>query len=265
MERHRLHGCGTPGPHGHPAPVWGGACRGGRGPERRSRERGALRRIGTALAITPSSVTVAPGASQTFTVSGGSGTGYGWAVATNNSGGAITVAGVYTAGAMGGVTDVVRVTDSANQTATATVTVTASSTPLAIAPSSVTVAPGASQTFTVSGGSGTGYGWASSATIRGPPSPQPVSIPPVPWAASPTSVASRTPRTNRDGDRDGDGQLDTPQPGHAKRQSGRWGEQRLQCDRGGAFPILALSLLPLLWRSGGRRGQPGACRCSRGR
>ena len=64
----------------------------------------------TALAIGPSSVTVAPGASQTFSASGGSGTGYTWDLATNNSGGAITAAGVYTAGATGGVTDVVRVT-----------------------------------------------------------------------------------------------------------------------------------------------------------
>jgi hypothetical protein len=82
-----------------------------------------------ALAVSPSQVTVAVGASQTFTASGGSGTGYTWDLATNNSGGAITAAGVYTAGATGGVTDVVRVTDSANHTAMATVTVTARSVP----------------------------------------------------------------------------------------------------------------------------------------
>ena len=82
-----------------------------------------------ALDVSPSQVTVAVGASQTFTASGGSGTGYTWDLATNNSGGAITAAGVYTAGATGGVTDMVRVTDSASQTATATVTVTARSVP----------------------------------------------------------------------------------------------------------------------------------------
>jgi predicted secreted protein len=113
----------------------------------------------TALVIAPSSVTVAPGASQTFTASGGSGTGYTWAVATNNSGGAITAAGVYTAGATGGVTDVVRVTDSTGGTATATVTVGVATVALSVSPSSATVAPGASQTFTASGGSGTGYTW----------------------------------------------------------------------------------------------------------
>jgi predicted secreted protein len=112
-----------------------------------------------ALAVSPSQVTVAVGTSQTFTASGGSGTGYTWDLATNNSGGAITVAGVYTAGATGGVTDVVRVTDSANHTATATVTVSMATATLAVSPSQVTVAVGASQTFTASGGSGTGYAW----------------------------------------------------------------------------------------------------------
>ena len=113
----------------------------------------------TVLAIAPSSVTVAPGTSQTFTASGGSGTGYTWDLATNNSGGAITAAGAYTAGATGGVTDVVRVTDSASHTATATVTVSMATAALAVSPSPVTVAVGASQTFTASGGSGTGYTW----------------------------------------------------------------------------------------------------------
>ena len=113
----------------------------------------------TALAVSPSQVTVAVGASQTFTASGGSGTGYTWDLATNNSGGAITAAGVYTAGATGGVTDVVRVTDSANHTATATVTVSMATAALAVSPSQVTVAVGASQTFTASGGTGTGYAW----------------------------------------------------------------------------------------------------------
>ena len=113
----------------------------------------------TAFAIAPASVTVAPGASQTFTASGGSGTGYTWDLATNHSGGAITAAGVYTAGATGGVTDVVRVTDSASHTTTATVTVSMVTAALAVSPSRVTVAVGASQTFTASGGSGTGYTW----------------------------------------------------------------------------------------------------------
>jgi predicted secreted protein len=114
----------------------------------------------TSLAIAPSSVTLAPGAMQTFTASGGSGTGYMWALATNNSGGHITSAGAYTAGTTGGVTDVVQVTDSASATATATVTVSMATNALAVSPSSVTLAPGAKQNFTASGGSGTGYSWA---------------------------------------------------------------------------------------------------------
>jgi len=48
----------------------------------------------TAFAIAPASVTVAPGASQTFTASGGSGTGYTWDLATNHSRGVCTAAGV---------------------------------------------------------------------------------------------------------------------------------------------------------------------------
>ena len=125
-----------------------------------------------ALTISPAAVSLVPKASQTFTASGGSGTGYTWALATNGSGATVSSTGLYTAGSLGGVSDVVQVTDSLGASAKATVTVNVATTALAVSPSSVTVAPGSSQTFTVSGGSGTGYIWvlttnASGGTISG--------------------------------------------------------------------------------------------------
>jgi hypothetical protein len=78
------------------------------------------------LVISPSSATVARGGSLTFTAFGGSGTGYTWSLQTNASGGAIVAGtGVYTAGSTGGVTDVVRVTDSLGASATANLTIPA--------------------------------------------------------------------------------------------------------------------------------------------
>jgi hypothetical protein len=72
----------------------------------------------------PATARVPHNKSQTFTASGGSGTGYTWSLSTNASGGSINPAtGVYTAGPTGKVTDVVRVQDSLGSSATATVTV----------------------------------------------------------------------------------------------------------------------------------------------
>ena len=107
--------------------------------------------------ISPTSVSLAPKASQTLTATGGSGTGYAWSISSNNSGGSIIAGtGVYTAGATGGVTDTVQVTDSLGNVATRTVTVTAG---VGIAGNAST-APKAVQTFTASGGSDTGYVWS---------------------------------------------------------------------------------------------------------
>jgi Galactose oxidase, central domain len=82
----------------------------------------------TPLAISPTTATAAPSGSITFTASGGSGTGYLF-FSASPSGGSITRAGVYTAGSVGGVTDVVVLTDSLGNAATQNVTVTASPTP----------------------------------------------------------------------------------------------------------------------------------------
>jgi len=68
-------------------------------------------------------VSLAPGASQTFTARGGSGFDYVWSFTQNNSGGTLTASGAYQAGPVGGVTDVVQVVDSFANSATATVNV----------------------------------------------------------------------------------------------------------------------------------------------
>ncbi len=82
------------------------------------------------LLVSPTSVTLAPKASQTFTASGGSGAGYTWTLATNASGGTLAPStGAYTAGAIGGVTDVVEVKDSLGNTTNASVSVTAAPQP----------------------------------------------------------------------------------------------------------------------------------------
>ncbi|MEI7704653.1 MAG: hypothetical protein WCK73_08630 [Deltaproteobacteria bacterium] len=79
-----------------------------------------------AVVISPANPTVGTGGTATFTASGGSGIGYVWSLASNPSGGTIhATSGAYTAGGAGGVTDVVRVTDSASNTATTRIAVSA--------------------------------------------------------------------------------------------------------------------------------------------
>ena len=76
------------------------------------------------IVVSPAQVSVAPGASQTFTARGGSGFDYVWSFVRNKSGGTLTASGVYQAGPVGGVTDLVQVVDSFANSATATVNVT---------------------------------------------------------------------------------------------------------------------------------------------
>ncbi len=116
------------------------------------------------VSISPATATVAPRASQTFTAAGGSGTGFVWSLPTNLSGGGVNSSGVYTAGTTGGVTDVVRVTDSLGNAATRNVTVTAG---VSISPGTATVAPTSSETFTASGGSGAGFTWSLATNASG--------------------------------------------------------------------------------------------------
>jgi len=75
------------------------------------------------VTIAPATASVAPLGSQTFIASGGSGAGYTWSVTSPSGGSIVPATGVYTAGLTGGVTDVVRVTDSLGNIATASVTV----------------------------------------------------------------------------------------------------------------------------------------------
>lgn len=79
----------------------------------------------TKLSITPARAQVRTLGSVTFSATGGSGTGYTWSLSTGASGGSITSAGVYTAGAVGGTTDVVQLSDSLGNVASADVEVSA--------------------------------------------------------------------------------------------------------------------------------------------
>jgi hypothetical protein len=101
------------------------------------------------VVISPASAAVNVGASQTFTASGGASP-YTFSILTNNSGGTINAStGAYTAGTKGGVSDTIRVTDSASNISIATVTVRAA---LVISPASVVLNAGGAQAFSASGG-----------------------------------------------------------------------------------------------------------------
>ncbi|MGO9766190.1 MAG: hypothetical protein ACLPM8_11125 [Myxococcaceae bacterium] len=76
------------------------------------------------LVISPASRTLAAGATQVFSPSGGLPP-YTWAFIQNPSGGSLSDEGVYQAGPTGGVTDILGVTDYIGVTATATMQVTA--------------------------------------------------------------------------------------------------------------------------------------------
>lgn len=107
--------------------------------------------VGPGVSITPSGSTVAPLGTVSFSASDGSGTGYTWAISPNNSGGTISGAGGYKAGATGSVADTVKATDSLGNVATVSVAVTAA---VAISPSTPSVAPKGALSFTASGGAG---------------------------------------------------------------------------------------------------------------
>ena len=75
------------------------------------------------IVASPAQVSLATGASQTFTATGGAGVGYAWSFRQNESGGTLTASGDYQAGQVGGVTDVLQVVDSYANSATVTVNV----------------------------------------------------------------------------------------------------------------------------------------------
>jgi hypothetical protein len=112
--------------------------------------------VTAAISVTPSTVTVSPRESKTLTVTGGSGTGYVWAVAVNGSGSTIDQAGKYTAGPNGGVVELVKVTDSLGNTASVTVTVGPG---VAVTPGAARVPPRGTKQLTAAGGNGV-YAWS---------------------------------------------------------------------------------------------------------
>jgi len=73
--------------------------------------------------VSPAQVSLAPGASETFTAKGGSGLGYIWSFVRNESGGTLTASGDYRAGPVGGVSDALQVMDSFANSSTVTVNV----------------------------------------------------------------------------------------------------------------------------------------------
>jgi len=82
--------------------------------------------VGPGVSIGPASPTVQTQTAIVFSASGGSGTGWTWSLPQNQSGGTILAAdGTYTAGITGGVTDIVKVSDSLGNEATTSITVSA--------------------------------------------------------------------------------------------------------------------------------------------
>jgi MYXO-CTERM domain-containing protein len=121
--------------------------------------------VGGGLSISPSSATVAPRGTKTFTASGGSGTGIVFSLTTNGSGGTVNSAsGAYAAGPTPSVTDVVQVTDSLGNSASATVTIGAGVTLL---PATASVPPQGTVMLSASGGSGTGFVFSISVSHSG--------------------------------------------------------------------------------------------------
>jgi hypothetical protein len=121
--------------------------------------------VGGTVTISPATASAPPRGSLSFTASGGSGTGYQWALSANPSGGSINAStGAYVAGATGGVTDAVRVVDSIGNAGLRNVTVTAG---VSIAPGTASVAPGGTISFSAAGGSGTGFAWSLTTNVSG--------------------------------------------------------------------------------------------------
>ncbi|MBS1767176.1 MAG: hypothetical protein JST05_07230 [Acidobacteria bacterium] len=114
------------------------------------------------ISVAPTSVTLAPGGTQTFTstVAGSTNTKVTWSV--SSGGGSITSAGLYTAPATTG-TYTVTATSQADTTKKATATITVANVHVSVSPSSATLTVGATKTFTatVTGTTNTGVTWTA--------------------------------------------------------------------------------------------------------
>lgn len=121
--------------------------------------------VSAGVSIIPPSPSVAPKGTVAFVATGGSNSGFSWAITQNNSGGSIVPStGAYSAGPTGTVTDTVAVTDSLGNTASVNVSVGGG---LAINPVSPSTTPKGSVSFKVTGGSGMGYVWAMAGAPSG--------------------------------------------------------------------------------------------------
>jgi uncharacterized protein (TIGR03382 family) len=110
----------------------------------------------TPVTVAPAAPELPPRGSLVLTPAGGAGAPYTWSVLFAPSGGSLA-GSTYTAGASGGVTDRLEVTDSAGNKATVDVVVTPG---ITVTPSGGSLFPGASFTFTAAGGSGAGWTWS---------------------------------------------------------------------------------------------------------
>lgn len=120
--------------------------------------------VGPAISITPAKPAAPPKGSVSFSATGGSGSGYAWALATNGSGGSIVAGtGQYTAGSGSNTVDTVQVTDSLGNKATVNVSVGGG---LAVTPSDPTITTKGSIAFTAVGGSGV-YTWSLTTAASG--------------------------------------------------------------------------------------------------
>jgi hypothetical protein len=115
--------------------------------------------VSAGVVVSPSTSTLPPRGSVTFTAIGGKGLPFSWALRTTTTGQGAAInpaTGVYTAGERGGATDVVIATDALNNVGEARVTTGAA---LSISPAQPFVAPTESLQFLGSGGSGAGFVW----------------------------------------------------------------------------------------------------------
>lgn len=121
--------------------------------------------VGNGIGITPAAGAAPPRGGIAFSATGGSGSGYTWALHTNASGGSVDAkTGFYTAGDKGNVVDIVEVTDAVGGKLRANVEVGGGVT---ISPDVATVDATGTIAFSVAGGSGAGYAWSIDPNVSG--------------------------------------------------------------------------------------------------
>jgi MYXO-CTERM domain-containing protein len=120
--------------------------------------------VGPGLQIVPAHPSTTPLGTVALSTSGGSGAGYTWSIATNNSGGTVSNYGIYRAGITGSVNDTVRVTDSLGNTADVDIAVGAG---VSIMPGTAELPPRGTLTFSAAGGSGNSFHWTLLASPSG--------------------------------------------------------------------------------------------------